>query len=444
MFGFFSRKQQQAANVSNLQSDAMAIDSEPQQLRTPSPSEAAFNNGPGGPAVNANVAMASPPAPAQVPPTPEALHSLVTTIPAKTLHSYVLAHIPTAPPDTLVSLASFFATLAPPPLLHCVRCHADYTEIENDDRSCHVPHDDDSAEVEWIGSRGKYEYETYYGCCSRTVEGEGDLGPPDGWCYEGMHTTDIKRARFRADSTLADDKLVTCLELNCHNIRSRLQSAKASTSASPRRAKRARPPPGEGDVADDDGASAGTEDTGIAEIALGDKGKGKGKAKERAKQPKAAAAAAPASTSKPARARARVRVLAPHEPESDGGNSSKAGSVSAPAPAPAPEPAPAARQRRRLPRPRPLPDGKPRSSASSAGKVAAAAASPPSSPNLRGRKPPSGSKMDSVEIVVRSPSRSRTRSRVRGSGAETGEEKTMTDSEGKVRKRRKVAPAATV
>jgi hypothetical protein len=27
-----------------------------------------------------------------------------------------------------------------------------------------------------------------WGCCGKTVEGDGDMGPPDGWCYEGMHT----------------------------------------------------------------------------------------------------------------------------------------------------------------------------------------------------------------------------------------------------------------
>ena len=47
--------------------------------------------------------------------------------------------------------------------------------------------------------------------------------------------------------------------------------------------------------------------------------------------------------------------------------------------------------------------------------------------------------MDSVEIVVRS--QSATRSRVRGSGGETGDEKMMTDAEGKVRKRRKLGGA---
>jgi hypothetical protein len=197
MFGFFSRKQQAAAKVSNLPSDdPMAVDFEPRQLRTPSPSEAAFNGliGP-----HPSIAMSLPPPPPPpppsgpsmpaVPPTPEALHSLVTSIPAKTLHAYVLDNIPAAPPDTLSALASFFATLSPPPILHCVRCHEDYTDIENEDRSCRVPHDDDSAEVEWAGyKRGDSDYETYYGCCGKTVEGEGDLGPPDGWCYEGMHT----------------------------------------------------------------------------------------------------------------------------------------------------------------------------------------------------------------------------------------------------------------
>lgn len=47
--------------------------------------------------------------------------------------------------------------------------------------------------------------------------------------------------------------------------------------------------------------------------------------------------------------------------------------------------------------------------------------------------------MDSVEIVVRS--QSATRSRVRGSGGETGDEKMVTDAEGKARKRRKLGGA---
>ncbi|KAH9034781.1 hypothetical protein EDB84DRAFT_1269732 [Lactarius hengduanensis] len=357
----------------------MVIDSVPQQLRTPSPSEAASNVGLGpaahmaSPSREIPIDTLDPPKP-PLPPTPEALHALVSTIPAKTLHAYVLAHLPTAPLDTLAALASFFATLAPPPRLHCARCHSDYTEVENDDRSCHVPHDDDSANVERVGmGRGSSEYETHYGCCGRTVDGEGDLGPPDGWCYEGMHTTDMKRARFRADSTPANDMLDSCFRLNCHNIRARLPGVRPRTSSSTGgvRAKRARPPPGDlaDDDEDDDGnASRYTEDSGIAEIA-------------RAAKPRRT----PSPTRKPV------------------SSSSKPPSTPAPA-------TPAA---------------------------AAAVSLPDSSPGPRGRKPRSPFKMDSVEIVVRS--RSATRSRVRGSGGETADEKTMTDAEGKVRKRRKLA-----
>jgi hypothetical protein len=164
------------------------------------------------------------------------LCTLISSIPSKILHEYCLAHLagpstpypathqphpldvlvdddaeeaeaeaepeptmtlsgvtlPTHAPSTLTltHLTSFFSKLTPPPLLHCVRCHKFYHEIDNDDRSCLVPHDDDSAEVE-RNSRGVGGYETLYGCCGRTVEGEGDMGPPDGWCYEGRHTVSI-------------------------------------------------------------------------------------------------------------------------------------------------------------------------------------------------------------------------------------------------------------
>jgi hypothetical protein len=49
-------------------------------------------------------------------------------------------------------------------------------------------------------------------------QGAGDFGPPDGWCFEGFHTIDRKRARFRADSTLDDDKLISCVRMKCFNV----------------------------------------------------------------------------------------------------------------------------------------------------------------------------------------------------------------------------------
>ncbi|KAF9444445.1 hypothetical protein P691DRAFT_807336 [Macrolepiota fuliginosa MF-IS2] len=182
---------------------------------------------------------------------PNPLHALITSVPAQTLHAYTLAHIippsqplsplsfphiplPSDPPSprTLTALTNFFASLVPPPRMHCVRCHKGYFEVENTDRSCLVPHDDESAEVERVGAIGRSkgigtEYETLWGCCGRTVEGDGDMGPPDGWCYEGKHTTDIKRARFRADSTPQDDKLTSCERLRCHEPPSSSRSTRS-------------------------------------------------------------------------------------------------------------------------------------------------------------------------------------------------------------------------
>ncbi|KAH8118809.1 hypothetical protein DFH11DRAFT_1502956 [Phellopilus nigrolimitatus] len=160
-----------------------------------------------------------------LPPTdPSELSSLIKKVPPKTLHSYVLTHIANASPQEIASLIEFFASLTPPPKLHCVRCHKDFVEVENTDRSCLVPHDDESAEVEYVGSsKSKVAgvagttYETLWGCCNKVVEGDGDQGPPDGWCYEGSHTIDVKRARFRADSTAQNDKLTSCARLRCFN-----------------------------------------------------------------------------------------------------------------------------------------------------------------------------------------------------------------------------------
>lgn len=143
-----------------------------------------------------------------------ALHALIASVPPQTLHAYTLAHLSPVPlspfpfanpaaglilqeppvtptPRTLSVLREFFSNLSPPPKLHCVRCHKGYFELENTDRSCLVPHDDDSAIVDRVKTGLGTEYETLWGCCGRTVEGDGDQGPPDGWCYEGRHTVYI-------------------------------------------------------------------------------------------------------------------------------------------------------------------------------------------------------------------------------------------------------------
>ena len=108
---------------------------------------------------------------------PSQLRPLIKAIPPKILHEYTLAHLSSASPETIQHLCAFYATLTPPPNLHCVRCHKNFVEVENTDRSCLVPHDDESAEVEHVGSsKSKVAgsigttYETLWGCCGKVVE----------------------------------------------------------------------------------------------------------------------------------------------------------------------------------------------------------------------------------------------------------------------------------
>ncbi|KAI6124217.1 hypothetical protein EDD16DRAFT_1428905, partial [Pisolithus croceorrhizus] len=251
VFGIFTRKPPIPSSVSPEQPNVTSSEPRPvSRLPTPTPStvsipasarqsplrfptslrsvfagstgELAVGDSDAGTANGGESPAAQPPmTPSPPPPVAgdsKALYDLMLTIPPKTLHAYTLTHLRPLSPEP------FFATLAPPPLLHCVRCHADFYDIENEekDRACRVPHDDESALVSRVTGGG---YETLWGCCGKTVEGDGGEGPPDGWCYEGRHTADTKRARFRADSTIHDDKLTSCLKLNCRGIRDMLPHA---------------------------------------------------------------------------------------------------------------------------------------------------------------------------------------------------------------------------
>ena len=73
-------------------------------------------------------------------------------------------------------------------------------------------HDDDSAVVR-RSAQGIHE--TFWGCCGQTVDGDGDQGPPTGFCFIGTHTTDREEARYRQDGTPEDDKLGDCAKLRC-------------------------------------------------------------------------------------------------------------------------------------------------------------------------------------------------------------------------------------
>ena len=245
LFGLFSRKQGSPSSFTfNHESQdsrtQTQIDSqletpppsstviEPMQLRTPSPSVDSHSilAGSSSPGNAIRGTIYRPMSPLQNSLSQLAVHSdsesqsspeqqsqklyrLIASVPTKTLHQYTLSKLRAATNPstsstsehhlshaTLAAVADFFVDLHPPPKLHCVRCHKEYVEVENDDRSCTVAHDDESTLVERVGrgtrnGRGGEEgsqYETLWQCCEKTVEGDGDQGPPDGWCYEGKHT----------------------------------------------------------------------------------------------------------------------------------------------------------------------------------------------------------------------------------------------------------------
>ena len=232
VLGFFTKKSQSNLNIAAststetppiiplISTDLPAPSADVQQLRTPSPS---IDSGSVAPTTVNNTSysastrqlseplilptpIATEPTQPALLPTCESVTTLIKTIPPKTLHAYVLEQLSSASTETLEALCAFFNTLTPPPKLHCVRCHKDFTEVENDDRSCLVPHDDESAEVERVGRSSATTtkaatYETLWGCCGRTSEGDGSQGPPEGWCYEGKHTVCVQLAYVSILST---------------------------------------------------------------------------------------------------------------------------------------------------------------------------------------------------------------------------------------------------
>ena len=219
VFSFFSRKSAQPKPSEVNEAGPSQLPTHFQfpaikQLHTPAPSidSDAFSSGKRpSPSRTVDSDHKTSLGPADTPPPPDDaeqvtdptnLYNLIASVPAQTLHSYTLSHLSSASstflplgtstvppsPRTLTVLTQFFSSLIPPPRLHCVRCHRGFFELENTDRSCTVAHDDDSAIVERVRTGLGTEYETMWGCCGKTVEGDGDLGPPDGWCYEGKHT----------------------------------------------------------------------------------------------------------------------------------------------------------------------------------------------------------------------------------------------------------------
>jgi len=242
--------------------------------------------------------------------------------------------------------------------------------------------------------------------------------------------TDIKRARFRADSSPADDKLVSCIRLNCHGVRDAL----------PRRANKRRRV--ERDPADneDDAASSGTDDSGVAEIARGVGAIGKkGSVTASPKKPKsrresdgAPSVAGSSSAKKRARPRKQATPAKGKEKATDNtgekpsGDSMDVDDEPATAAVSTPAKKPRARPRKQSTKDK----GKDKDGAETGAESDAPA---------RGRKP--RAKTPQLEVVLRSRSQSRV-SRVRAAATEVdGGDAPKADEDRKRKKRKVVAPA---
>ena len=216
--------------------------------------------------------------------------------------------------------------------------------------------------------------------------------------------------------------LDSCIDLKCPNAPPRF-SKKSGITNGP--TKRARTPPSEdnSDHDSDDSGSIATEDTDVEIVhrvgELGQKNDGKSNGSSKSK----GTTGMRWTKATAVRPRSRGRVQAPGE--TDGKvPGKKAGGAGASAPA--------AR----------VPSGSGRRNQCLNAKPPSAVSISSEAPSLesRGRKSPSVSTMDPVEIALQS--LSSRRSRMRGGCAKTGGEKAMADSEGKVQKRRKVAARA--
>ncbi|KAF6746192.1 hypothetical protein DFP72DRAFT_923382 [Ephemerocybe angulata] len=151
-------------------------------------------------------------------------------------------------------LTDFFRTLVPPPTPLRALPQSLLRPRKHRHTSCRVPHDDDSALVERVGvsssSADAATYQTLWGCCGGVVEGDGDQGPPDGWCYEGMHTIDTRRARDEERPVRAKRKRAVTLksEEDARSVASsRRATRKGEDEEAPKKKRRASRKPAEVD-----------------------------------------------------------------------------------------------------------------------------------------------------------------------------------------------------
>ncbi|KAG9125972.1 hypothetical protein FRC07_005380 [Ceratobasidium sp. 392] len=128
----------------------------------------------------------------------EELRNRLSKCRQKNIGIALLDSIGTATPPELRTIQSLLAPLlenATIPL-HCVRCHAQYTEPANHSSACNIEHTDDIETTKAGG--GMYLHR--FPCCEKEFESDSYDDPYDGpegfYCFTGSHTTDQEEVDY--------------------------------------------------------------------------------------------------------------------------------------------------------------------------------------------------------------------------------------------------------
>ncbi|KAF8060880.1 hypothetical protein FPV67DRAFT_1511938 [Lyophyllum atratum] len=161
------------------------------------------------------------------------VESLLKSSTPESVHTCLLETIKKASPGQLEGLSSLLAPLTPKSkeLVHCVRCHEEYRESENNEEACQIEHDDDGEDEEFSSDEGEPRF--VRSCCMDVWDGEDDSYQP--YCVEDCHTTDPTEVQYHDDDRYRGEgtnmTVMRCSEAGCSKKRKRGKKDKGASSS---------------------------------------------------------------------------------------------------------------------------------------------------------------------------------------------------------------------
>ncbi|KDR74892.1 hypothetical protein GALMADRAFT_269097 [Galerina marginata CBS 339.88] len=129
------------------------------------------------------------------------------------IQACLLESLTKASPAQLKALSSIFAPLLSQArvIKHCVRCHQEYSENENNKTACEIEHNEfGEYERTMIGYE---EMTTTLLCCG--ISFEEDDGHPGTSCILAFHTTYPEEVEYYDEDDGTNENVVTCSEAGC-------------------------------------------------------------------------------------------------------------------------------------------------------------------------------------------------------------------------------------